>query len=368
MVERTSVDLLELNIGGQVMPVMRSTLLQAPEGSLLHTMFSGRWDSSVPRDSAGRLFLDYPPQIFALVLDHLRTMSIASSALSPPTVPLEKLQAYSVLVEYLGLSNVFHGCLAPGQLSMDPVNCIFEEEGNVINQLAGVTPLQDGCFLDGWGAMSPSADKDPDASFVSSEPFGEGTVVWKLLLGGEVDDHCRVSVGVAACWQEPETAKLQLRSQGWQFLGHAVDEDGFDAVTGDSFILRLLPAGRSGGRTLQLHHVRHQVTIELHNLGGREIYPYTNRQRPAKGTEGILPGSWRVFVDIRGCGKKRADVLVCTASPQEACTAWNAPVTSFDEMRQLDEEFFRRPVSAPEVTVSEKARRKRNGYSEYGFS
>jgi hypothetical protein len=65
-------DIIHLNIGGQKFTSTRSTLCQV-EGSLLATMFSGRWEDGLKRDEDGAVFFDVNPQYFGYVLDYLRS-------------------------------------------------------------------------------------------------------------------------------------------------------------------------------------------------------------------------------------------------------------------------------------------------------
>ena len=64
-------DIIDLNVGGQKLSTTRSTLCLV-EGSLLASMFSGRWEDSLKRDKDGAVFFDFNPQHFALILDYLR--------------------------------------------------------------------------------------------------------------------------------------------------------------------------------------------------------------------------------------------------------------------------------------------------------
>jgi len=65
-------DILKLNVGGlKTLAVQRSTLC-AIEGSMLASSFSGRWDSSLPRDEDGAFFIDFDPELFLPLLEYLR--------------------------------------------------------------------------------------------------------------------------------------------------------------------------------------------------------------------------------------------------------------------------------------------------------
>jgi len=74
-------DIIELNVGGTHFTVYRSTLLQAPEGTMFNAMFSGRWDESLTKDAKERIFLDMTPSVFSVILSHLRTLKEYSSIL-----------------------------------------------------------------------------------------------------------------------------------------------------------------------------------------------------------------------------------------------------------------------------------------------
>ena len=101
-----SDDVIELNVGGQTMATKRSTLCQV-EGSLLSSMFSGRWDDSMSRDKDGRIFLDFDPTYFAFILVYLRAkkISAADKPATLPKVPSNQVNNYRKLIEYLGLAD-----------------------------------------------------------------------------------------------------------------------------------------------------------------------------------------------------------------------------------------------------------------------
>jgi hypothetical protein len=98
-------DIILLNVGGKKFTTTRSTLCEV-EGSLLATMFSGRWEDSVKRDQDGAVFFDVNPQYFGYILDYLRAKKIATpeNPAPLPEVPQNQEKNFSNLVEYLGLS------------------------------------------------------------------------------------------------------------------------------------------------------------------------------------------------------------------------------------------------------------------------
>jgi hypothetical protein len=84
----------------------RSTLCQV-EGSLLASMFSGRWEDSLERDQDGAIFFDFNPQHFVVILDYLRAKKIATPENPAPLPKVAEDQAknFNNLLEYLGLSD-----------------------------------------------------------------------------------------------------------------------------------------------------------------------------------------------------------------------------------------------------------------------
>jgi septum formation inhibitor MinC len=54
--------IVNLNVGGEKMSTSRATLTIA-EGSLLATMFSGKWEDKLMKDTNGCIFLDYDPVV-----------------------------------------------------------------------------------------------------------------------------------------------------------------------------------------------------------------------------------------------------------------------------------------------------------------
>ena len=99
-------DIIPLNVGGKKFTTTRSTLCQV-EGSLLATMFSGRWEDAVKRDQDGAVFFDFNPQYFGYILDYLRAKRIATPGKPAPLpkVPQDQAKNFDNLVEYLGLSS-----------------------------------------------------------------------------------------------------------------------------------------------------------------------------------------------------------------------------------------------------------------------
>ena len=105
-VEVSDNDIIHLNVGGHKLTTKRSTLCQV-EGSLLASMFSGRWEDSLERDQDGAIFFDFNPQYFVVILDYLRTKKIATpeNPAPLPKVSEDQAESFNILLEYFGLSD-----------------------------------------------------------------------------------------------------------------------------------------------------------------------------------------------------------------------------------------------------------------------
>jgi hypothetical protein len=105
-VEVSDNDIIHLNVGGHKLTTKRSTLCQV-EGSLLASMFSGRWEDSLERDQDGAIFFDFNPQYFLVILDYLRAKKIATpeNPAPLPKVAEDQAKSFNNLLGYLGLSD-----------------------------------------------------------------------------------------------------------------------------------------------------------------------------------------------------------------------------------------------------------------------
>ena len=79
-------DVLQLNVGGSCISVLRRTLTQV-EGSMLASRFSGRWDESLEKDGEARFFIDQPIDLFLLMINYLRALASATLVAGPPSPP-----------------------------------------------------------------------------------------------------------------------------------------------------------------------------------------------------------------------------------------------------------------------------------------
>ncbi|KAL7531603.1 hypothetical protein ACHAWF_003839 [Thalassiosira exigua] len=80
-------DWIEVNAGGTFVSARRGTLCHI-EGSRLASLFGGRWDGKIQRDSDGRFFLDVDGSSFRAVVDYLNELAISDPG-DPPAFPTD---------------------------------------------------------------------------------------------------------------------------------------------------------------------------------------------------------------------------------------------------------------------------------------
>lgn len=103
--------IVELNVGGTDMDVLRADLIRAEE-SVLSLVFGGRWEGRLPRDSRGRVFVDVSPSVFRKIVGFLVKLGIAKpgKVLELPTLTPEEQPSFDHLVLVLGLwPHVYEG-------------------------------------------------------------------------------------------------------------------------------------------------------------------------------------------------------------------------------------------------------------------
>jgi len=100
-------DLVEINAGGKVIAVVRSTLTQF-KGTRLEALFSGRWNKKLQRDNAGHIFLDVNPVCFQAIIDFLNEVKISTdeNPAAPPSVDPEYQNILMHQIDLLGLPDI----------------------------------------------------------------------------------------------------------------------------------------------------------------------------------------------------------------------------------------------------------------------
>ena len=106
--DRSDNDVLQLNVGGDRMAVLRRTLTSV-EGSMLASRFSGRWDDALEQDDDGNFFIDQPIELFRPMINYLRAKACETPLGPPVKAPFHKdyelRQDFYRLVEYFGMSH-----------------------------------------------------------------------------------------------------------------------------------------------------------------------------------------------------------------------------------------------------------------------
>ena len=104
------------------MATKRGTFLMA-EGTVLEAMFSGCWEKSLDRD--GRVFLDFNPSVFRIVLSHLRVLRDAKPGhpVQPPVVPPKHRAEFESMINFMEVRTLVYGkpfSLRAGALKLTP--------------------------------------------------------------------------------------------------------------------------------------------------------------------------------------------------------------------------------------------------------
>lgn len=73
-----SIDVIQLNVGGDIITTTRETLMRVPK-SLLSTMFNGRWEQKLQTDPNENIFFDFNPVLFRHLLSQLQLIDPTSA-------------------------------------------------------------------------------------------------------------------------------------------------------------------------------------------------------------------------------------------------------------------------------------------------
>ena len=213
-IEVSDNDIIHLNVGGQKFSTTRATLCQI-EGSLLATMFNGRWEDRVKRDKDGVVFFDFNPEHFSWILDYLRVKKISSPE-NPAVlaeVPKNQIKNFNTLLQYLGLSDE----IVPAR----PTEVVQNEKFNVCS--SGITVQENGKV-----AVHDSSRRH--AYVLGENVYQRGIVRFKLKLES-FRDNGWIMVGIVKADVAPKNkiSYCWSGSYGWA-LGESgqVYNDGSD--------------------------------------------------------------------------------------------------------------------------------------------
>jgi hypothetical protein len=101
-----ATEVIEINCSGQVFTLPKTTLCSI-EGSVLTQMFSDEFIEEIPRDEAGRFYLDFNPQCFSLLVEYLQNRRLRADA-PLPVIPMAQQQNMDLLAEAWQLKPFLH--------------------------------------------------------------------------------------------------------------------------------------------------------------------------------------------------------------------------------------------------------------------
>ena len=204
-------DFIEIDVGGKIIRVLRSTLCLAPD-TMLAYMFSGRWDDRLTRDNDGHVLLDHDPELIEIIINFLRKKKRedpSNPVQSPPKVREEKKEDFISLLDYYGLSDFFYP--PPVLLPLDIANIeVFQPYGSVVDVTKSVDKIQFTnasrerayCFV----ACKPSLDVSEEGSF------------WKVTIDVLPNNHW-IYLGIIGNIGADKNSCSDSTSYGWSCNG-----------------------------------------------------------------------------------------------------------------------------------------------------
>ncbi|CAF1229667.1 unnamed protein product [Adineta steineri] len=98
-------DVIQLNVGGELIMTTRSTLT-CITNSTLAIIFNDRWENILSRDKHGNIFLDFNPVLFHHLLEQLRLIENNESILFYPPLLSSLIIPYEKMLRKLGLNQL----------------------------------------------------------------------------------------------------------------------------------------------------------------------------------------------------------------------------------------------------------------------
>jgi len=119
-------NLIGLNFRGEKTLMVKRSLLCQFEGSMLATMFSGRYEDNLDYDKDGNVFIDYPASVMVPLIDRLTLCRDVPPATQLPdiAVPPGYESILDCAEEFFGLEQAFHQDADPPPMEFNDINDI----------------------------------------------------------------------------------------------------------------------------------------------------------------------------------------------------------------------------------------------------
>jgi len=206
-------DIIEINAGGEIIAVLRSTLTVVPD-TVFAYMFSGRWEKSLKRDSSGRIFLNNDPELIKIIINFLRTKSIedpsSKEVIVCPEIPKGKEQAFRVLLNYFGLTDFFYPPCTFDSLDIDNIDVVLPHDSSVdVTKSKNMIQFLKGNRPNNWDVVicKPTLDSSGEGSFwkVTIDVL-PGAWIFLGIIGNPDASNINVSHTNSTCYGWASTA------------------------------------------------------------------------------------------------------------------------------------------------------------------
>jgi hypothetical protein len=131
-----NVDVIQLNVGGQIIMTTRETLIQIPE-SILSIMFNGRWEHKLQIDQKGNIFLDFNPILFRHLLDQLQLSHTKNLTDFSPPSDSSLVLPFKKMIRKLGLNHLLS--LEKNIITVNVDGQMITNQGTTFTQISNST-------------------------------------------------------------------------------------------------------------------------------------------------------------------------------------------------------------------------------------
>uniref|UniRef100_A0A383V9C7 Potassium channel tetramerisation-type BTB domain-containing protein n=1 Tax=Tetradesmus obliquus TaxID=3088 RepID=A0A383V9C7_TETOB len=286
----SDADIIELNIGGAVMVASRSTLRQVP-GSLLGLLFDPVNAQHLAVDQAGRVFFDYDPAAFALVLRYLRELKVTggcpSGVLLPP-IPPSDAGAFRSLATHLGL-----------RIEEGAITAAAARGAAIAAATAGTSSSSSsagGCFrpISSPYASRPAAGSSSSSSSYCSQPQQHHWRQQQQLVRPQLPEVPPAGLTAASKAHEKSTVGIKLGSS----KPHKSSSAG-GGSTAPSNAAAAAAASMGGKHSSNRHQQQQQQQLPLPvHTEPLMQYFYLNTSRPTAAQDGVLPAAHPLRVTV----------------------------------------------------------------------